>query len=166
MCFKKEAVDRTDTVKKKFRPTKTHAHAKTIEACKKSSSNRKKNRNKGNNKGEDYAKAKVVYGREPEPKPHTRKKGNSCDGKRKSKAATMFVVVCCCCNSSSSFEYNLWPQGQKEGDREGERERSVAKAAYGRTEGWNCLGGKWKGKSTRQITTTAEAEEAPVPGHK
>lgn len=121
MCFKKEAVDRTDTVKKKFRPTKTHAHAKTIEACKKSSSNRKKNRNKGNNKGEDDAKAKVLYGREPEPKPHTRKKGNSCDGKRKSKAATMFVVVCCCCNSSSSFAYNLWPQGQKEGDREGEK---------------------------------------------
>lgn len=61
MCFKKEAVDRTDTVKKKFRPTKTHAHAKTIEACKKSSSNRKNKQEQGGTTREKTTQKQKFY---------------------------------------------------------------------------------------------------------
>lgn len=89
-----ERTEKTDS--KKFKPTMTQAqaHAKTIEACKKEekkSSGKKKSLGKGSKAN---AKAKVLWQKNSSRnRAHTRKKGNSCDGKRKSKAATMFAVV-------------------------------------------------------------------------
>jgi len=57
----------------------------------------------------------------PEPKPHTRKKGNSCDGKRKSKAATMFVVATTATAAALHIIYD--PEGQRGQQKEGKMKK-------------------------------------------
>lgn len=134
VCFKKEAVDRTDTVKKKFRPTKTHAHAKTIEACKKSSSNRKNKQEQGGTTREKTTqKQKFYMAKNPNlNRTHERKEihvmGNG--NQKLLQCLLLFVAVA---TPAAALHIIYDPKGKKRAT-ERERERSVAKAAYGRTE--------------------------------